>query len=87
MATRPATSHIAPFGLRMQPELREMLEESAVENGRSLNAEIVSRLETSFEAAGDLRKASVGELLDELFKRFPAGRLNLTIDEARKDEP
>lgn len=46
--TRPATATINPFGLRMQPELRERLEAAASESGRSLNAEITSRLEQSF---------------------------------------
>lgn len=48
--TRPPTSHIAPFGIRMQPELKERLEDAAQQAGRSLNAEIVARLESSFSA-------------------------------------
>lgn len=40
--------NINPFGLRMQPELRAKLEESARANGRSLNAEITARLEHSY---------------------------------------
>ncbi|AWL04225.1 hypothetical protein DIR46_07115 [Massilia oculi] len=48
--TRPATGHITPFGLRMQPELKERLEEAAHKAGRSLNAEVVDRLERSFGA-------------------------------------
>lgn len=47
--TRRPTSHIAPFGLRMQEDLREKIESAATENGRSLNAEIVARLENSIE--------------------------------------
>ncbi|MDY4297542.1 MULTISPECIES: Arc family DNA-binding protein [unclassified Xanthomonas] len=46
--TRPSTAAINPFGLRMQPELRERLEAAANEAGRSLNAEIAERLELSF---------------------------------------
>lgn len=34
--------------LRMPPELRDQVEESAKANGRSMNAEIVHRLEQSF---------------------------------------
>ncbi len=49
--TRSTTAHIAPFGLRMQPDLRAKLEDAASASGRSLNAEIVARLEASFEAA------------------------------------
>lgn len=51
---RPATAHIKPFGLRLQPKLKEALEKSATQKGRSLNAEIVQRLEHSLsDAAGD----------------------------------
>lgn len=46
--TRPSTANINPFGLRMQSELRARLESAAEDAGRSLNAEIVSRLEQSF---------------------------------------
>lgn len=42
-------SAIAPFGLRMQPALKAKLEEAAKANARSLNAEIVARLEDSLE--------------------------------------
>ncbi len=45
--TRQKTGHIPPFGLRMQPELKKRLEEAATTEGRSLNAEIVARLEES----------------------------------------
>jgi len=45
---RPSTAHIAPFGLRLQEELKKQLEESARAAGRSLNAEITSRLAHSF---------------------------------------
>lgn len=38
---------IAPFGLRMLPDLRAKLEKACEESGRSLNAEIVARLEAS----------------------------------------
>lgn len=39
---------ITPFALRMPPELRAKVEESAAEKGRSLNAEILARLSGSF---------------------------------------
>jgi hypothetical protein len=41
-------SHVAPFGLRMLPDLKEKLAAAAHLNGRSLNAEITHRLEYSF---------------------------------------
>lgn len=40
---------INPFGLRMPPDLRAKLEESARVNGRSLNSEILARLGESIE--------------------------------------
>lgn len=39
---------IAPFPVRIPPELRERLEASRTSEGRSLNAEIVHRLQQSF---------------------------------------
>lgn len=42
--------NINPFGLRMQPALRAKVEEAAKQNHRSLNAEIVARLEETFSA-------------------------------------
>lgn len=44
---------IAPFGLRMQPELKQQIEEKARANSRSLNAEIVWRLEKSLAREAD----------------------------------
>lgn len=50
-AKKPAEekiSGIPPFGLRMLPELKDQVAEAAAKNGRSMNAEIVFRLEYSF---------------------------------------
>jgi hypothetical protein len=47
--TRAHTANIAPFGLRMQPALRKKIEAEAGAAGRSVNAEIVARLEHSLE--------------------------------------
>lgn len=44
-------ANIVPFGLRMQPNLKQRIEAMARANNRSLNAEIVSRLEASLDAA------------------------------------
>lgn len=38
---------ISPLQVRMPPELREWLKSEAAKNHRSLNSEIVARLETS----------------------------------------
>ncbi|HEL4805455.1 TPA: Arc family DNA-binding protein [Stenotrophomonas maltophilia] len=78
--TRSSTAHINPFGLRMQPELRERLEAAAATAGRSLNAEIVDRLEDSFEieeGVVELEKMTEAfersqEQFQESMKRFEA---------------
>jgi hypothetical protein len=40
---------IKPYPLRMADELRQKIENASKESGRSLNAEIVQRLEESFD--------------------------------------
>jgi hypothetical protein len=63
--------NIAPFGLRMQPDLRKKLEEKI--KGRpkwSLNSEIVERLEGSLAARHELEAFTDGELIDELINRW-----------------
>lgn len=47
-------ARIVPFGLRMPPELKQNLEKAADATGRSLNAEIVARLEKSLEKDDEL---------------------------------
>lgn len=55
------TGDIAPLGVRMQPELKEALVEAARKNGRSLNAEVVTRLENSFQETTALVAHAVKE--------------------------
>lgn len=52
---------IAPFGVRMSPELKARLEAAAKINGRSLNAEVVARLQESLELKGEQRVIGTGE--------------------------
>jgi hypothetical protein len=47
--TKVPASNIPPFALRMQPGLKAALEVAARDNGRSLNAEILARLERSLD--------------------------------------
>ncbi|MGO7575925.1 Arc family DNA-binding protein [Rhizobium ruizarguesonis] len=47
-------ANIAPFGLRMQADLKERIKKEAEQNNRSMNAEIVARLEASFEPRSSL---------------------------------
>ncbi|MDN6872958.1 Arc family DNA-binding protein [Pseudomonas citronellolis] len=51
---------ITPFALRMSPGLREKVEQSAKENHRSLNAEIVARLEETIAIEGVLETVAPG---------------------------
>jgi plasmid stability protein len=68
--------------LRLPADLKDRLTEFATENGRSLNAEVVKRLEDSIATDGrparavkidthtlDLFAEKVGEVLDEREKR------------------
>ena len=42
-------AQLQPYPLRLRPELREQLETAAKQGGRSLQSEIVARLEASFD--------------------------------------
>ncbi|MBH0114214.1 Arc family DNA-binding protein [Novosphingobium sp. YJ-S2-02] len=57
---------IPPFGLRMPPGLKEQVQRAAEASNRSMNAEIVSRLENSF-VAGD---GAVLDIDEETVKRL-----------------
>lgn len=46
---RKPMANIPPFGLRMQPDLKARIEDAARANNRSLNAEIIARLESTLE--------------------------------------
>lgn len=45
-----------PLGVRMPDELKQWLKHQAVDNRRSLNAEIVLRLEESRRGSADAKK-------------------------------
>lgn len=40
---------ITPFGLRMPTELKARVDAAAAKSGRSINAEVIARLQESFE--------------------------------------
>jgi len=77
---------VAPFGLRMLPELRARLEEAARSNSRSLNAEIVARLEESLVAAPETQRhlEATADLFRLLAKNMRAFRL---LMEAERRKP
>ena len=69
---------VVTLKVRVTPEFREKIVETAKENNRSMNAEIVHRLEESFEQKlGDLNSVATEELMKELTKRFE--QLNCVI--------
>jgi hypothetical protein len=83
--TTAPTGQIAPFGLRMLPELREKIESAARDSGRSMNAEIVARLERSFAGSEIGFK---GDPLDQLARMsfFLSMIVNDKLDGKTKDE-
>lgn len=44
---------IPPFGLRMPPALKDRVQQAAAQNNRSMNAEIIARLEYALSAEAD----------------------------------
>lgn len=82
---------INPFGLRMPAELRRLMEKSAKINRRSLNAELVMRLQHSAEQdpifLPDISEDSANYGLSEdqsvlirVYNRMPARRRKLLLD-------
>lgn len=75
-------ANIAPFGLRMQPALREKVQSAADANARSLNQEIVNRLEQSLNPSqnlsGDITQSLLGALSrQDLLLKSSAAHLEL----------
>lgn len=68
--------------VRLPEGMRDRIAESAKANNRSMNAEIVARIQNSFEAQEDVRQllAPMEEKLDEI------GRLLLKQEETRTPE-
>lgn len=54
---------IVPLGLRMPPEVKEQIEAAARANGRSMNAEIVARLQASFEAPTSTEAVTLANMM------------------------
>ncbi|MGX5699601.1 Arc family DNA-binding protein [Acinetobacter kookii] len=68
------------YKMRMSQELKDKIAESAKELNRSMNADIVARLEESFEQKfGDLGSVPTENLLVEITKRFKNQNCTITI--------
>jgi hypothetical protein len=60
--------NITPFGLRMTADLKAAIEKASSDNNRSMNAEIVARLQDSFEFPSGEKY-----IADKIFERIFAG--------------
>ncbi len=66
--------NIAPFGLRMQADMKKRLEDAAATNNRSLNAEIVGRLNSTLEGnMADLSAEGFGALIKRMEATVASG--------------
>lgn len=71
------------INIRVPIELKKEIEHAAINNSRSINAEVVLRLKESFKKNKVNKPAlSTEELLEELTKRF--GGLQVTITNINK---
>lgn len=68
---------------RIPQYLYEKLKASSVQTRRSLNTELVARLESTFHPpdlrSADLSSVDLGALIDELMRRYPPGRVQVSI--------
>lgn len=75
-------TNIHPTGVRLQPDLKAELERQARKVPRSLNAEIVDRLEKSLAPKLELPDYTDGELIDELIRRYGRERIYIRLGPA-----
>lgn len=78
-------ANITPFGLRMQPDLKARIEEGARLTGRSLNAEIVHRLETYDEEVKRLSDLVLSERREVRLLRSQVETLQVERDASVKE--
>lgn len=69
---------INPLAIRMPGQLKEQLESAASSNRRSLNAELVMRLEQSFRP---LQAFHTGDLVAELIDRHKVEGIDIRVTE------
>lgn len=71
------------YNLRLPQELKDKIAESAKELNRSMNADIVARLEESFEqkSFNKLDEVPLEELLAVVMKKLEKNSLSLTREE------
>jgi predicted DNA-binding protein len=69
---------ITPFGLRMPAELKARVDAAATKSGRSINAEVVARLQESFEASAAVDVNALAEALAPKLAEQVAAKLKET---------
>ena len=73
------------YKVRMPQELKDKIAESAKDLNRSMNADIVARLEESFEQkSGDLESVPLEKLLAVVMKRLGENSIQLTSEEIER---
>ena len=87
MTTKPPSRSADQFVLRLPEGMRPKIAELAKSNNRSMNAEIVSRLEESLEprraVAIDIEAIETTTLITELVRRFPGELFTMYMGEMR----
>lgn len=95
MEKEPYPSETADrYIVRFPPGMRERIKQDAEKNNRSMNAEIIARLESSFQPTP--QKLVIDEIADNVLKRISAAPKSISAkdrenfysryDEAKKDE-
>jgi len=81
----PLTRDIAPFGVRMPPDLKERVQAAAKANSRSMNAEIVATLEEKYpRPSPDDLAAMLLTFLEYSAARNPPPNVMAAIDGIRR---
>lgn len=77
------------YNLRLPQELKDKIAESAKELNRSMNADIVARLEESFEGKifNELEDVPLEKLLAVVMKKLGKNSLSLAHDEIKNQLP
>ncbi|WP_037471607.1 Arc family DNA-binding protein [Sinorhizobium fredii] len=86
-SSKELLANIAPFGLRMQADLKERIKAAAERNGRSMNAEIVATLEDAYPDPQFLEEISLIDEIEDIqlrLARLHAARLAEAIESGRK---
>lgn len=84
--TRGMISDISPIGLRVPDDLKKLIRSAAKKNGRSMNTEMATRLQESFDPRMDLSRISTGDLIRELINRNQPGRICIEINQQKSND-